>query len=182
MYESVKAAIMSGAVNHIDTAPNYRYSKSEKTIGKALTTLCGKYDYKRSEFFIASKVGFIPEDVDANLTQRQHIQDMLSQSLVPEDAIQKESKHCMHPAFIEYQLEASMKRLNVDHIDLFYLQNPYEAVAPYNTDNVFFDKLKTAFEKLESLVEEGKIGNYGIASFSCFRSDFNQNKKHLSLQ
>lgn len=68
MYDSLKQAIMSGAVNHIDTAPNYRYSKSEKTIGKVLNTLCHKYNFTRNELFLASKVGFIPEDVDAGLS------------------------------------------------------------------------------------------------------------------
>jgi len=68
MYDSIKQAAMSGAVNHFDTAPNFRYSKSEKTIGKALNTLCRKYNFSRDEFFLTSKVGFIPEDVDAGIS------------------------------------------------------------------------------------------------------------------
>ena len=39
MYNAIKTSVMSGGINHIDTAPNYRYMKSEKTIGKALTVL-----------------------------------------------------------------------------------------------------------------------------------------------
>ena len=39
MYDSIKNSVISGGVNVIDTAPNYRYMKSEKTVGKALTTL-----------------------------------------------------------------------------------------------------------------------------------------------
>jgi len=47
MYNAIKTAVMSGGVNHIDTAPNYRYMKSERTVGKILTTLQNKYDINR---------------------------------------------------------------------------------------------------------------------------------------
>ena len=75
----------------------------------------------------------------------------------------------MHPAFLKDQLEGSLSRLNLDTLDVFYLQNPYEAQGPYNTDNVFFDRLTKAFEFLESQVSAGKIKNYGLATYSSFR-------------
>jgi aryl-alcohol dehydrogenase-like predicted oxidoreductase len=43
MYDGIKSAVLSGGVNHIDTAPNYRYTKSERTVGRILTTLDNKY-------------------------------------------------------------------------------------------------------------------------------------------
>lgn len=55
---------MSGGLNHIDTAPNYRYMKAERTIGKALNTMHHKYDIKRDQIFLSSKVGYVPEDAD----------------------------------------------------------------------------------------------------------------------
>jgi len=63
-----------------------------------------------------------------------------------------------------------------------YLQNPYEAQAPYNTDNVFFDRLALAFEFLEQMVEEGKIKQYGLATYSSLRVKPNDAKMHLNLQ
>ena len=39
MYDALKTSILSGGLNVIDTAPNYRYMKSERTIGKVLTTM-----------------------------------------------------------------------------------------------------------------------------------------------
>ncbi len=39
MYDSLKQSVLSGGINHIDTAPNYRYMKSERTVGKVLTSL-----------------------------------------------------------------------------------------------------------------------------------------------
>ena len=62
MYNAIKTSVLSGGINHIDTAPNYRYMKSEKTVGKALTALERKYDIKRDQLIIASKGGYIPEN------------------------------------------------------------------------------------------------------------------------
>lgn len=39
MYDAIKTSVLSGGVNVIDTAPNYRYMKSERTVGRILTTL-----------------------------------------------------------------------------------------------------------------------------------------------
>ena len=64
MYDAIKTSVLSGGVNVIDTAPNYRYMKSEKAVGKILTTLDQKYGIKRDEIFVASKVGYVPEDAD----------------------------------------------------------------------------------------------------------------------
>ena len=47
LYDAVKQSVLSGGINHIDTAPNFRYMKSEKTIGKAVNTLESKYGISR---------------------------------------------------------------------------------------------------------------------------------------
>ena len=64
MYNAIKTSVLSGGINHIDTAPNYRYMKSEKTIGKVLTVLDQKYDIRRDNLFVSSKGGYVPEDAD----------------------------------------------------------------------------------------------------------------------
>lgn len=61
--------MLSGGVNHIDTAPNYRYMKSERTIGKILNVLDKKYDIRREQLFIASKAGYVPEDAEELIGQ-----------------------------------------------------------------------------------------------------------------
>lgn len=62
VYDAIKQSVLSGGINNIDTAPNYRYMKSERTIGKILTTLHSKYGVKRDELIVASKAGYVPED------------------------------------------------------------------------------------------------------------------------
>jgi aryl-alcohol dehydrogenase-like predicted oxidoreductase len=62
MYDAFKTSVLSGGINHIDTAPNYRYMKSERTVGRILTTLDNKYGINRNEIFVSTKGGYIPED------------------------------------------------------------------------------------------------------------------------
>lgn len=66
MYNAIKTSVLSGGLNHIDTAPNYRYMKSERTVGKILNVLHHKYDIERDQIFVSSKGGYVPEDA-ANL-------------------------------------------------------------------------------------------------------------------
>ena len=73
MYNAIKQSVLSGGVNVIDTAPNFRYMKSEKTIGKALTVLHNKYDFKRNMVFISSKAGYVPEDADQMISKEEMV-------------------------------------------------------------------------------------------------------------
>ncbi|MFN4154859.1 MAG: aldo/keto reductase [Paracoccaceae bacterium] len=61
------------------------------------------------------------------------------------------------PAHLRSELEASLKRLGVDHIDLFFLHRhdpacPIEAVA----------------ETMAALIREGKIGGYGLSEVAPY--------------
>ena len=107
---------------------------------------------------------------------------MVTKLGIPETEIVKESGHCLHPKFIVDQLEGSLERLNCEAVDVYYLHNAYEAHGPYNTDNVFFDRLTQAFETLEGLVQSGKIKNYGLATYSSLRVRPTELKIHLSLE
>ena len=60
VYNAVKLMVMSGGVNVLDTAINYRCQKAERTIGAALKTLNRKYGIARDELFISTKNGYIP--------------------------------------------------------------------------------------------------------------------------
>jgi aryl-alcohol dehydrogenase-like predicted oxidoreductase len=58
----------------------------------------------------------------------------------------------MHPTFLRKSIEYSLERLNLDCLDVCYLQNPYEAQAPYNLDSVVYDRMGKAFELMETMV------------------------------
>ena len=109
------------------------------------------------------------------------IDKMINEVGVPEKSIVKESGHCLDPKFLEYQLDETLKRLNLECLDVYYLHNPYEAQGPYNTDPEFFDRLSKAFEFLEKAVQDGKIRDYGMATYSCFRVKPSEKKLHLNI-
>lgn len=64
LYDAAKTSVLSGGINVFDTAPNFRYMKSERTLGRVFTSLHHKYGIKRDELFIQSKVGYLPEDAE----------------------------------------------------------------------------------------------------------------------
>jgi len=127
LYNAIKTSVLSCGVNHIDTAPNYRYMKSEKTVGKALTVLENKYDIKRDQLFVTSKGGYVPENAEELISRREMMDKMINEVGVPEDSFVQESGHCLDPKFLEYQLDESLNRLNLETLDVYYLHNPYEA-------------------------------------------------------
>ena len=87
VYDAIKQSVLSGGISHIDTAANYRYMKAEKTVGKILTTLESKYGINRDQLFVASKVGYIPEDAENEISQRQMIEKLINDYDVPADSI-----------------------------------------------------------------------------------------------
>lgn len=165
MYEGIKTSVLSGGVNVIDTAINYRYQKSERTIGKVLNTLISKYGYERDELFVCSKGGYVPDDADQGMPGRVIIEDLIKAGhMMKQDVIQNHI-HCIHPAFLNNQLNQSLKNMGLQTLDLYYLHNAYEMQGPNNTENVVMDRLASAFEFCESAVEDGRIKNYGLATW-----------------
>ena len=182
MYNGIKNSVLSGGINVIDTAINYRYQKSERTVGTVLNSLVNKYGYSRDEFFVASKGGYIPDDSDQGIPGRILVEDLIREGKMEKSDVIQENIHCMHPSFLELQLEQSLKNMNLETLDLYYLQNAYEMQGPHNTDNIVMDRFAAAFEFLESAVEEGKIKNYGLATWLCFRAKSSEEKIYLNLQ
>lgn len=60
------------------------------------------------------------------------------------------------PAYIREACEASLRRLNVEHIDLYYMHRLNLAETP----------LEVSMEALAQLVREGKIGGIGLSEVS----------------
>jgi len=108
MYDAIKSSVLSGGINHIDTAPNYRYTKSERTVGRVLTSLDNKYGISRNQLFISTKGGLVAEDAERMVSRSNEINRMITKLGVPEEDIVKESAHCLHPKFLKDQLEGSL--------------------------------------------------------------------------
>jgi aryl-alcohol dehydrogenase-like predicted oxidoreductase len=164
--EAIKAALRNG-INLIDTAINYRYQMSEREIAETLTPMFTTGELKREEVIIASKGGFIPLDFPFPDNPYGWIQqNIIKAGLADADEIIID-QHCMAPAYLRWSCEQSLKNLELETIDIFYLHNP-ETQLGYIDRATFYARIEAAFLEFEALRFEGKIVSYGIAAWNGF--------------
>jgi aryl-alcohol dehydrogenase-like predicted oxidoreductase len=167
---SVIAAVENG-INVIDTAINYRFQRSERSIGSALKQLAQK-GFARGEFVLCTKGGYLTPDAsmpsDPNeYFYREYIQPGIFK---PNEIVQ--GSHCMTPRFLENQLGRSLRNLGVDSIDVYYLHNPETELTEVSRPD-FMERVRDAFIYLESAAAAGKIQFYGTATWNGFRQEAN---------
>src|SRR5258706_7358942 len=163
---SVIAAIENG-LNVIDTAVNYRFQRSERSIGSALKQLAQK-GFARDEFVICTKGGYLTPDSSMpsepnEYFYREYIQPGIFK---PDEIVQ--GSHCMAPHFLENQLGRSLHNLGVDSIDVYYLHNPETQLTEVSRPD-FMERVRDAFIYLESAAAGGTIQFYGMATWNGFR-------------
>ena len=120
------AALDSG-INFIDTAPVY----GDNAVGESL--LADLLKSNRGDVVLTTKCGY---DIDA-----------------PRMAEQSERRQDWHPDSVRSQLEASLRRLGTDYIDLYQLHNV--RIEPIHDDALW--------EELEKFRTEGKVREIGVA-------------------
>ena len=147
--QSVMAAVELG-INCFDTSLNYRNQRSEQAIGRALAELIVGGKVEREQLLISTKAGY------------------LVPGAVPETDEIEGGMHCMTPAFLSDQLVRSQANLQLETVDVLYLHNP-ETQLRYVATDVFYERLRRAFEALEQFVADGRIRYYGAATWSGFR-------------
>jgi aryl-alcohol dehydrogenase-like predicted oxidoreductase len=163
----VVRAVESGC-NVIDSAINYRLQRSERAIGTALKELTTK-GYNRDEIVVATKGGFIPYDGIPPKDQRGYIEQTFIKTglAAPSDIVS--GCHCMTPKYLLHQLDGSLRNLDLESIDIYYVHNPETQLGKVTADE-FDSRLVEAFEALERAVGAGKIQTYGVATWNCFRN------------
>lgn len=166
--DSIVAAV-EGGFNLIDSAINYRFQRSERSVGAALKQLISR-GFRREEIILCTKGGFLTPDGDMPGDPNDYFaQEYLSRGLLrPEEIAQ--GCHCMAPAFLADQLMRSRRNLGVECVDVFYLHNP-ETQFPEVPREKFRQRVREAFAFLESGVSAGRIGAYGMATWNAFRED-----------
>ncbi len=176
--EAVKTALGLGC-NVIDTAINYRFQRSEKSIGRALRDLLQNGSFRREEIFISSKAGFIPFEDAPPLDPDEYVRrTFLNPGLIaPQDVFA--GCHCMAPGYLEHQLQQSLSNLQLECIDLYFLHNPETQLQQIVRDE-FNHRMRDAFATLEKAVEAGKIRFYGTATWNGFRGE-PSSRDYLSL-
>jgi aryl-alcohol dehydrogenase-like predicted oxidoreductase len=153
--------------NVIDTAANYRFQRSERSIGSALKLLAEK-GFQREELFICTKAGYLPFDGEPALNVREYFEENFVKKGIASHEDLVAGSHCMTPAYIQSQIDQSLQNMGIETIDLLYIHNPESQVQALDKSE-FEKRLTKAFEKLEESRANRQIRFYGIASWNGFR-------------
>ena len=169
MYEDAVQAALSMGTNIIDTAANYRFQRSEKSVGRALKRLFEAGVFARDEIFVSSKAGFIPYEDSEPVDPKQYFDKVFLRTQIIREGELAAGCHCMAPVYLTHQLEQSLANLKLECIDLYYLHNPELQLREVVRDE-FNHRMLDAFAALEAAVGRGKIGFYGTATWNGYRA------------
>jgi aryl-alcohol dehydrogenase-like predicted oxidoreductase len=169
---SYAAAIVAAAeegINFIDAAINYRFQRSERSIGAAIKQLAIK-GISRDELVVCTKGGYLTPDgsMPAEPTEYFYHEYLQPGIFTPKDIVA--GSHCMTPRFLEDQLARSLRNLQLECIDLYYLHNPETQLTEVSRPD-FLERVRDAFIYLESAADAGKIQFYGMATWNGFRQE-----------
>jgi aryl-alcohol dehydrogenase-like predicted oxidoreductase len=126
--DQIVGSALDAGINFIDTANVYSTGQSETMLGQALKTL----SVKREDVVIATKVlGRMGEGPNNAGLSRRHIMD---------------------------QVKASLKRLQIDHIDLYQLHG-MDPMTP----------VEESLRALDDLVRQGHVRYIGISNWAAWQ-------------
>lgn len=167
--EALEKALRQGC-NVIDTSINYADGHSEQAVGMVIKELIASGVIHRDEIIVMSKIGYVQGRTLKVVMERE------KQGKPYPDVVKyiEGCWHCIHHDFIEEQLTESLKRLQLDHLDVLFLHNPeYFLMDSLNKQpdmrldkvrDILYDRITRAFRRLEDEVDAGRIGCYGVSS------------------
>ncbi len=173
--EAIVCAVELG-VNVIDTAANYRFQRSERSVGAALKELLAR-GFARDEIVVCTKGGYLPFDGAPPRDVRQYIEETFVRPGIASFADIAGGAHCMTPGYLQNQLRQSLQNLGLDDVDVYYVHNPESQLSSVSPEE-FSKRLRNAFEFLEQSVVEGQIKNYGVATWNGFRAEPDAREYH----
>lgn len=174
--KTVMRAVELGC-NVIDTAANYRFQRSERAIGRALSLMAESTVFNRAELVLCTKGGYLPFDGEPPSDVRKYVEETFVRTGICELSDIAGGSHCMTPAYLQSQIDQSLANLGVECVDVYYIHNPESQLAAV-TRAEFDSRLRAAFEQLEKNILDGKIRKYGIATWNGFRVEQNAREYH----
>src|ERR1700676_638146 len=122
-YAAAAVAAVENGINVLDAAINYRFQRSERSIGAALKHL-EEQGFSRENLVLCTKGGYLTPDSAMPADPNEYF---FREYLQPGVFTAKDivgGSHCMTQRFLKDQLGRSLKNLGVDCIDVYYLHNP----------------------------------------------------------
>src|SRR5713226_1894284 len=163
-YAAAAVAAVESGINVMDAAINYRFQRSERSLGAALRQLAAK-GFQREEIVVCTKGGYLTPGDSNEYFFHEYIQPGV---FTAKDIAA--GSHCMTPKFLKNQLGRSLKNLGVECVDVYYLHNPETQLSEVPKEE-FLNRVREAFTFLESAVEAGEVQYYGMATWNGFRQD-----------
>ncbi len=167
-HEAALAMALDSGINLIDTSTNYADGGSESMVGQVMERriACGKI--QRDEIIVVSKVGYL-QGTNLALGRERAAAGNPFPDTVPYG---KNIEHCIHPEFLDDQMNRSLERLGMETIDIYLLHNPEYYLdwaaqndMPLNAARVeYYRRITLAFQFLEGACKDGRIRFYGISS------------------
>lgn len=176
-FTSAVVRAVERGINVIDTAINYRFQRSERSVGQAIRQLIDEKKASRDEIVVCTKGGYIPYENDPPKNPMDWWDANLFETgvIAPGDIVA--DCHCLHPDYLRHQIGTSLKNLGLETIDVYYLHNVETQLIEISKAELD-EKLRTAFETLEDEVDNGRIARYGLATWDGFRVPPDQPQHH----
>ena len=177
-YTDAVVAAVEGGINVVDTAINYRFQRSERSVGAAIQKLIAA-GFARDELILCTKAGFLTPDGELPADPGDYfLHEFVEHGIFRAEDVAA-GCHCLAPAYLEDQLERSLRNLGVECLDVFYLHNPETQLESVDRGE-FRKRIRLAFQFLESAAAAGKIRMYGLATWNAFRQPENS-PEYMSL-
>ena len=177
LYEDAVVRAVQLGVNVIDSAANYRFQRSERSIGAALKTVTTEHGIARDELVICTKGGYLPFDGAPPYDVGEYVAETFVEPGIASFDDFVGHSHCMTPRYLQSQLDQSLRNLGIAAVDVYYIHNP-ESQLPYVSEAEFYNRLQSAFERLEENRRGGKLRYYGVATWNGFRVPPNSRDYH----
>lgn len=185
--KSLEKAILEG-ITLIDTSANYADGKSEILVGQVVSKLLEENKIKREDLTVVTKAGYIQGSNYKTALARNEEGKPFSEVVEYAERLW----HCIHPDFLQHQIDEQLKRLEMDYVDVYLLHNPeyflgwaeHEGMKLEAAREEYYRRIKKAFTFLEEKVKEGVIKSYGISSnsFPALHNEYNFTSLEKVLQ
>ncbi len=160
------SALRSG-INVVDTATNYSDGNAEELIGQGLRHVASE-GIEREHIVIVSKAGYVQGRNLNRAIKREHQGHAFPQMVKFEDGLW----HCIHPEFLQDQLDRSLRHIGTHYLDAYLLHNPEYFLMHAVREDIpldearaeFYYRIELAFRYLENEARARRIRWYGVSS------------------